>query len=85
MFTLKQFSRVPSREFGDKGRELKRRWRNCTVKNIMICNLRICSLYTIGDAGNRAGKWSLGKFMKVRQDNIKIDVKGNSVRRYKQV
>ena len=54
------------------------------MKNIMICNLRICILYTIGDVGNRAGRRSLGKFMKVREDNIKIDLKDNSVRRYKQ-
>jgi len=50
----------------------------------MICNLRICNLYIIVDVGNRAGKQSLGKFIKVREDNIKIDVKYNSVRRYKQ-
>lgn len=54
------------------------------MKNIMICNLRICSLYTIGDVGNRAGKRSFAKFVKVKEDNIKIDVKDNSVRRYKQ-
>jgi hypothetical protein len=50
----------------------------------MICNLRICSLYASGDVGNRAGKRSFGKFVKVKEDNIKIDVKDNSVRRYKQ-
>jgi hypothetical protein len=41
-------------------------------------------VYIIGDVGNRAGKRSLGKFMKVREDNIKIDVKDNNVRRCKQ-
>jgi len=46
----------------------------------MICNLRIFNMYTIGDVGNSAGKRSLGKFMKVREDNIKVDVKYNSVR-----
>jgi hypothetical protein len=75
---------VPSTAFGVKRREVRRRWRNCTLKNIVICNLRVCILYIIKDVGNRAGKRSLGKFMKVRENNIKIDVKNNSVRRYKQ-
>jgi hypothetical protein len=50
----------------------------------MICNRRICSLHTIGDVGNCAGKRSLGIFMKVREKNIKIDAKDNNVRIYKQ-
>lgn len=54
------------------------------MKNITICILRICALNTIGYVGNRAGQRSLGKFRKVREDNIKIYVKDNSVRRYKQ-
>ena len=44
------------------------------MKNITICILRICALNTIGYVGNRAGQRSLGKFRKVREDNIKIDV-----------
>ena len=54
------------------------------MKNIKICSLHICKLHRIGDVRNRAGKQSSGKFVKLREDNIKIDVKNNSVRRYKQ-
>jgi hypothetical protein len=40
--------------------------------------------YTTGDVGNHAGKQSLGIFIKLKEDNIKIYVKDNSVRSYKQ-